>query len=148
MQAAALLVVTGLAAGMGWLTGGYLDTRHAQPGDQQAANETEHPAAEQTDGEAAGAPNVTTLDPITTNLADPTDVWVRMELAVVFDGEADPALARAIHQDLFAFMRTVKLRQIESASGFQHLKADLAERARIRSEGKAKDILIMTFLYE
>jgi flagellar protein FliL len=71
-----------------------------------------------------------------------------MELTLVFDGAADSSLARDIHQDFFAYMRTVKLRQIETASGFQHLKADLRERARIRSGGRATDILVTTFLYE
>ncbi|WP_163267303.1 flagellar basal body-associated FliL family protein [Chelativorans alearense] len=152
VQAAALLVVTALAVGMGWYTGGYLEGHQApvsEPGtikDQGSVESKE----EQVDGEgeARPAPTVTVLDPITANLADPTEVWVRMELAVVFDGEPDPALARAIHQDLFAYMRTVKLRQIESASGFQYLKADLRERARIRSEGRVSDVLVITFIYE
>ncbi|WP_159589139.1 flagellar basal body-associated FliL family protein [Chelativorans xinjiangense] len=150
IQVAALLVVTALAVGMGWYTGGYLESHQApvsEPGtikDQGRAESEE----EQVEGEARPAPSVTVLDPITTNLADPTEIWVRMELAVVFDGEPDPALARTIHQDLFAYMRTVKLRQIESASGFQYLKADLRERARIRSEGRVSDILVMTFIYE
>ena len=61
---------------------------------------------------------------------------------------ADPGLADAIHQDLLAFVRTVKMHQIEGASGFQHLKADLAERASIRSDGHVKAVLIRTLLFE
>jgi len=150
VQAAALLVVTALAAGMGWYTGGYLEARYAQqekPDDADQSPGNKRPA-EHASGEAAASSNVVTLDPITTNLADPSDVWVRLELAVVLESGADPALAQEIHQDLFAFMRTVKLKQIESASGFQHLKADLLERARIRSEGRVEKVLFMTFLYE
>jgi len=45
-------------------------------------------------------------------------------------------------------VRTVKLHQIEGASGYQHLKADLEERAALRSEGHAKQILIRTLLVE
>ena len=45
-------------------------------------------------------------------------------------------------------MRTVKLHQIEGASGFQHLKADLEERAAIRSDGHVKQVLIRTLLFE
>jgi flagellar FliL protein len=45
-------------------------------------------------------------------------------------------------------MRTVKLPQVEGASGFQHLKEDLEERARIRSGGRVKKILIKTLLFE
>jgi len=150
MQAAALLVVTVLAAGMGWLTGSYLEERR----DPVSEAEPEGIAPETSQGEqeeAAGSATPSTiiqLDPITTNLAEPTNVWLRMELAIVFEGPADPALARAIHQDLLAYMRTVKLKQIESGSGFQHLKSDLLERARIRGDGRVKEVLIMTFLYE
>ena len=151
IQAAALLAVTALAAGMGWLTGGYLEERSASTQPENAASSGAMPAeseAGEADGEAAAPSSIVTLDPITTNLAEPTNIWVRTELAVVFEGEADPVLARAIHQDLFAYIRTVKLKQIESASGFQHLKSDLLERARIRSEGRVKEILITSFLYE
>jgi len=39
-----------------------------------------------------------------------------------------PALTEQIHQDLLALVRTLKMHQIEGASGYQHLKADLEER--------------------
>ena len=90
-----------------------------------------------------------TLPPITTNLAAPSDIWLRLELNVVLDEPPDdPGLADTIHQDLLAFVRTVKMHQIEGASGFQHLKADLAERASIRSDGHVKAVLIRTLLFE
>mgnify|MGYP000882981905 FL=1 len=104
------------------------------------------------DGDAAGGspnPLVVPLPPITTNLAAPSDTWARMELSVELDAPSkDPTLIDTIHQDLLAFMRTVKLHQIEGASGFQHLKADLTERAAIRSEGHVKAVLIRTLLFE
>jgi flagellar FliL protein len=42
----------------------------------------------------------------------------------------------------------VKLRQVETASGLQHLRSDLAERASIRSEGAVKQILFRALLFE
>lgn len=151
LQAVALIVATAMAAGMGWYTGSHLEDQAPPPSGPSGIKIHRTPAAtgEEKEGHVATPPpSLIALDPITTNLADPTEVWVRMELSVVFDGEPDPALAQAVHQDLFAYMRTLKLRQIESASGFQHLKADLRERARIRSEGRISDILVMTLLYE
>ncbi|EHK52231.1 flagellar basal body-associated FliL family protein, partial [Allomesorhizobium alhagi] len=59
-----------------------------------------------------------------------------------------PDLIESIHQDLLAYLRTVKLHQVEGASGFQHLKADLEERAKIRSGGHVKQFLIRTLLFE
>ena len=59
-----------------------------------------------------------------------------------------PELPELIHQDLLAYLRTLKLHQIEGASGFQHLKADLEERAAISSGGHVKQLLIRTLLFE
>nr|WP_274709360.1 flagellar basal body-associated FliL family protein [Nitratireductor luteus] len=150
MQVVALLVVTAMAVGMGWFTGGYLEERQIVKTEPTGFNDGSKAAAAPAaaEGEAPLPPVIHALDPITTNLADPSEIWVRMEVALVFSAQPDPALAEAIHQDLFAFMRTVKLRQIESASGFQHLKEDLLERARIRSDGQVENVLFRTFLFE
>ena len=45
-------------------------------------------------------------------------------------------------------IRTVKMHEIEGASGFRHLKEDLEERAAIRSDGHVKQVLIRTLLFE
>ena len=159
IQIAVLLVLTAAAIGMGWFSGFYLNnTRDA--GTQKAENptridkahvKTTDKAATLKDGKPAteaGELGVLPIEAITTNLAAPSDVWVRMELSLVFDGDPDAAVAETIHQDFLAFMRTVKLPQVEGASGFQHLKEDLEERARIRSHGRVKNILIRTLLFE
>jgi len=105
-------------------------------------------AAQHRAGEPAD-PLVLDLPAITTNLAAPADTWFRMELSLQLDQpSSDPKLASTIQQDLLAFMRTVKLHQIEGASGFQHLKADLAERAAIRSDGHVKGVLVRTLIFE
>jgi flagellar FliL protein len=159
VQIAVLLVMTAAAVGMGWFSGGYLNsTRGPQSAEvdkptriDKAHVKTSDKAATRKDGKekAEGAElGVLPIEAITTNLAAPSDVWVRMELSLVFDGEPDAAIAEQIHQDYLAFMRTVKLPQVEGASGFQHLKEDLEERARIRSNGRVKKILIKTLLFE
>ena len=57
-------------------------------------------------------------------------------------------MAEQIQQDLLAYVRTLKLHQIEGASGYQHLKADLEERAALRSGGHVKQVLVRTMLLE
>ncbi len=57
-------------------------------------------------------------------------------------------MTEQIHQDLLAYVRTLKLHQIEGASGYQHLKADLDERATLRSGGHVKQVLVRTMLLE
>ena len=165
VQLAILLAMTGAAIGVGWLSGSYLNgtVPHdpaAAEGAAKSAQVEGHGVEAKADGHgeakgehgeavAAGNPLMLDLPPIMTNIAAPSDVWLRVELSVIFDEPPkDPALADAIHQDLLAFVRTVKMHQIEGASGFQHLKADLGERASIRSGGHAKSILIRTLLFE
>lgn len=88
------------------------------------------------------------LAPILTNLAAPAEVWVRMELAVVGKTNLSDELLEQIHQDLFAYMRTVKLHHVEGPSGYLNLKAELSERAAIRSEGAAIEVLVRTLVFE
>lgn len=153
IQIAMLMAVTVAAIGMGWMSGGYL--KAAQGPDvvpPATATEAKHTEGEKAEGGSAhGAPGGLTLvalAPITTNLASPADMWIRLEVSVVYDAPQPPALAEQIQQDLMAYVRTLKMHQIEGASGYQHLKADLEERAAIRGGGHVKQILIRTLLLE
>lgn len=146
IQLGVLAAITAAAIGLGWLSGQYLN---GQAEAQQATLAAQAPESEAADGHApAGRDTEVLLAPITTNLAAPTTAWVRLEAAIVLDEPQPPTLADDIHQDLLAFLRTVRLHQVEGASGFQHLKADLEERARIRSGGHVKQVLIRTLIFE
>ena len=146
LQIALLAGLTVMALAIGWGSGLYLNGR--MPAAASTAEE----------GEGHGEPvelaaaheelGVVYLEPLTTNLAGPTGTWVRMELALIFDGETNGAVALQVQQDVLDYLRTVKMHQIEGASGFRHLKTDLEERAALRSEGKVKGILIRTLLFE
>lgn len=158
VQIAVLAGLTVVAVGGGWFAGGHLrggetaaapEAATPAPVSGHGPPKAEHGAA---DGESqTGQRNllIVPLAPITTNLAEPADVWLRLEVSVVFDkAPEDPGLADSIHQDLLAYMRTIKLHQVEGASGFLHLREDLEERAAIRSGGLAKRVLIRTMLLE
>ncbi|MER9656353.1 flagellar basal body-associated FliL family protein [Mesorhizobium sp. M0152] len=147
VQGAMLLVVTAAAIGMGWMSGGYLKGVGG-PVPVPAAPENEGKVAQPDASEPSAGPTLVALAPITTNIASPAETWIRMEVSVVYDAPQPPAMADVIHQDLLAFVRTLKMHQIEGASGYQHLKADLEERASIRSQGHAKQVLIRTLLVE
>ena len=62
------------------------------------------------------------LEPIVTNLAYPSENWLRLEVALMFNGPPDAKLAEDIHQDILAYVRTVSLQQIEGPRGFQYLQ--------------------------
>ena len=158
-QIGALLGVTALAVGVGWFSGNYLNGESAGAGGVAASSaapekvmpahrEAEAQKREEGHGAEPESPTVIQLAGITTNLAAPSDVWIRMEASIVLDEPQDAGLSERIHQDFLAFVRTLKLHQIEGASGFQHFKADLEERAAIRSNGHVKQVLIRTLLFE
>jgi len=88
------------------------------------------------------------LEPITTNLAFPTDRWVRLEVALLFKDKPDAKMAETIHQDIAVYLRTVSLQQIEGPRGFQYLKEDLEERADMISEGRVSRLMFRTFLIQ
>jgi flagellar FliL protein len=77
---------------------------------------------------------VKTLPAIVTNLAGPKKAWIRLEAAIA--------------DDFVAYLRTVPLAQIEGPSGFLHLREDLNERARIRSGGKVKELVVQSLMLE
>lgn len=156
VQIGVLVVLTLLAVGIGWFAGGKL-RGDVSPADEAAA--AEHAAkteagghgekpAEGEDVPLYANPMIIDLVPVTTNLAAPADTWVRAELAVQFTQAPPPGMADAIQQDMLAYLRTIKLHQIEGPSGFQHLKADLLERANLISKGSVSQILIRTLLFE
>lgn len=156
IQIVVLLVLTLVAAGVGYFSGGMLDPGTAKEehaaapahGDGHSGDKKEKPEVPEDPAEAEKKRGLFPLPAITTNLAAPSDTWIRIELSAVFDGEIDTAVADAVHQDLLSYLRTVKLHQVEGASGFLHLKEDIEERATIRSEGKVKSLLIKTIVFE
>jgi len=145
VQSAVLLAMTAAAIGLGWAAGQYLYRNDAARIDAPAAATAE---AESEAHEPGTRGIEITLAPITTNLAVPGTTWVRMEASIILDEPADPSLADDIHQDFVAYLRTLRVYQVEGATGFRNLKADLEERAKIRSGGHVRQVLIQTLLFE
>lgn len=158
---AAIAGLTVVGAGGGWLVGNMIAPKI------KTANEAQEKAAAEAAKKEGGKegkkegdkaevvptipaePNgIVQLDPITTNLAYPSDSWVRMEVALVFNGPIDVKLATDIHQDIMTYMRTVNLQQIEGPRGFNYLKDDLQERVDLRSEGRVSKLIFRTFVIE
>lgn len=159
---AIIAVLTLLAGGGGWVVGNMLAPPPAEkPAEEVAKAE---PAAgghgEGGHGEAKGAPGediphistpangIVLLDPITSNLAYPSENRIRLEVALMFKGAADVKIAEEIHQDIMAYMRTVTLQQVQGPRGFQYLRDDLQERVDLRSEGRVTNVMFRTFVIE
>ena len=90
------------------------------------------------------------LPAIVTNLASPQKTWIRLEASILFvDAAAESnAIAAAVAEDVVAFLRTVPVAQLEGASGFLHLREDLNDRARLRSAGKVRELVIQSLVLE
>jgi flagellar FliL protein len=152
IQIAILLLMTVAAIGVGWLSGAQLK-KSTEPAAVAAADAPKETPKPKTDDKAAAVdpnagPTLVPLAPLTTNLASPPDTWIRIEVSVEYDSPQPLDVTEQIQQDLLAFVRTVKLHQIEGASGYQHLRDDMQERASIRSGGHVKQLLIRSMLLE
>lgn len=145
MMIVGLLVLTVLGGGGGWVLGTVVAPKIKAA---TAAIQATEKAAGDGKQAAAQANGIVALDPITTNLAYPSQSWVRLELALVFKGPPDTQLAQAIHQDILAYIRTVSLQQIEGARGLQYLRDDIQERVDLRSEGRVSKVMFRTFVIE
>jgi flagellar protein FliL len=91
------------------------------------------------------------LPPVITNLADPPTAWVRLQASIVYDNKAVPKpelLAAKVAEDVLAYMKTVTVAQIGGASGLEHLREDLNERASIRSDGHIRELIIQTVVVQ
>ncbi len=166
-----ILVLTAVAGGGGWFVGGMLapGLAPAAPVKPAGTGAVEQPAAQAGGAEAAasggehaaagaegeGIPKISTeangvvqLEPVISNLFYPSDNLVRLEVALLFKGPPDVAMAEDIHQDIMAYIRTVSLQEIEGPRGFQYLKDDIQERVDLRSQGRVSKIMFRTFVIE
>lgn len=152
-----LVVLTAAGGGGGWVIGNMLApqvkqaTDAAKAAEEAAAAEGEKKGGKEEDGLpkiSTEANGVVALEPITTNLAYPSENWIRIEVALMFNGPPDVQIAEAVHQDILAYMRTVSLQQVEGPRGFQYLKDDLQERVDLRSEGRVSKVMFRTLVIE
>ena len=93
----------------------------------------------------AGDIAVKELPAVVTNLAQPEEARVRLQVAMVYAkagvANAD-LLAARIDDDIVAFLKTLTVAELQGPSGLQALREDLNERAAVRSDGKVREIII------
>ena len=110
---------------------------------------------EETKAEAAAncgpGPSLVDLPPIVTNLANPSDTWVRLEAAIVFDPKGLPhpdVVAAEIATDELAYLRTISVQELQGPIGLENIRQDLRDRALVRSNGKIIDLLLKTLVLQ
>ena len=143
----AMLVLTGLSIGTGGMFGLQVLSRMAKPA---PAAKAESPAGDARHSRFSDKVSLYPLPPIVTNLASPERAWIRIEASLVIDSEGvEPkALAASVTEDTLAYLRTLSLPLIEGASGFLHLREELNDRVRVRSAGKAREMIVHSLIVE
>lgn len=139
-----LLILSIMAAASGVLFGSMV------PGLIEQKPMKENLAAKEVAGVPAGA-SLEPLGPITTNLAQPSKIWIRLEVILVVEkglGADAEIIKKEIAEDILGYLRTLSIDQISGASGFQHLKEDLNDRVRVRSEGKVSGVVVTSMILE
>ncbi|HKZ95576.1 MAG TPA: flagellar basal body-associated FliL family protein [Hyphomicrobiaceae bacterium] len=137
-------VLTVLAAGAGGSFGFYLS------GEVKPSAEATPAAAK----EAQAKPSLPSdtklveLAPMVTNLAEPKNTWIRVEASLITDGEVDAALGGKVAEDIVAFLKSMTLGELDGASGFQHLREDLNDRARVRGGSQVRELVIHGVIVE
>lgn len=144
----ALVVLTLLAGGTGAGLGIYLtETVERVVNERIEAQEAAAVSLPRYNGDF----NLTRLGPVITNLANPTDVWLRLETSIVYSNgslERPEVTAAEIREDILAYVRTLSLEQLQGPSALQHLREDLNERAALRTDGKVEELVIETMVLQ
>jgi flagellar FliL protein len=145
----ALTVLTLLAGGVGAALGLHLTAEAEKAVAERAKQEQDSktPSSVKYSGDMV----LRNLPPIITNLAAPTDTWIRLETSMVFANGAlqNPDVTAAeIRQDVVAYARTVSLSQLQSPSALQHLREDLNERVALRTGGKVAELIVETVVVQ
>lgn len=125
----------------------------ATPEEQAAAEADAEANPPMEDEPPADMAEIETHDfpPVVTNIADPSTVWVRLEgqLKIKKGGEKKPeAVAASASQQMLAYLRTVKLADLQGSAGLYALVEDLDDVVRAASGGQAQGVMITGLIVE
>lgn len=133
------------------------ETKIAEAHGEPAKSESDSEAGEQSAGEADAATaaqlqlKIIAIPPVVTTLAEPEGRWIRVEGSILVDpaNESSPELlAEQSGERVLAYLRTIKLEQLQGPSGFMALKDDLNETVSTLSNGQVRGLIIQGLLVE
>lgn len=144
-----VVVLCMVAIGLGWISGSFMVRSLTERAVEVYKSQREE--AKPLVSKYVGEVELRKVPAVVTNLANSASDWVRIESSIVFARGAskDPDLmVSEIRQDVLSYLRTVSLAQIQGASGLVHLREDLNERAKVRSGGTIKEVIIETLVIQ
>lgn len=138
----ATLIAAGAGVGANFLRPGEPSAPESKPANGEAGEKGKHGGAV--------AKSIVDLPPIVTNLTAPRDVWIRIELSLLFARPAESAeqIAAQFGTDVLAYLRTLSAEQIEGPAGLLGLRDELNDRAAIRSKGMVAEVTIRTLVVQ
>ena len=170
MTTAIVVVLLSLVgAGAGFAVGAFLQPARSAPPQAIPPSATASAASVETKaGQAEPASGVTDaeveddavneadvkivpLPPVLTTLAAPEGKWIRLEGSILTRPGAEKApdlLAEMAGEQILAYLRTVRLEQLQGPSGLLALRDDLNETVRSLSKGDVRAVLIHGLLVE
>lgn len=89
--------------------------------------------------------------PVLTSLAAPSGTWIRIEGSMLVSEQASEKPEILVEQaatNILAFLRTLKLSQIEGPSGLLYFRQDLNDLVSSMSEGQVREVLIHGLVVE
>ena len=144
-----MVLVSVLAVGAGWFVAGQIKPKPEVAEDEQP--KTLAKKEEKKKKKEKQPENFIKLEPILTKLSKSNGKWIRLELGILADAEAklgDPEKKLVLVDHMSAFLRTLTLSQISGPSGYMHLREDLIDRAKLATDGLAKEVLVLSLVTE
>jgi flagellar protein FliL len=89
--------------------------------------------------------------PVLTTLAEPKGKWIRLEGSILTTNETEDApeiLAERSGEQILAYLRSLRLDQLEGPANVLGLREDLTEMLQVLSNGQVKGILINGLVVE
>ena len=142
-----LLVMTLLAASIGAFVGMQLvnQTRHIV---LEEKRERDNPPVHALYDSPS---QIVAIKPIIVNLAGVEKAFVRVQGSIVFnevDEENSELLVSQVESDIAAYLRTLKVSDLEGATGLQNLREDLDQRAKTRADGIIREFILETMVIQ
>lgn len=122
----------------------------AEPAADEAATADVPPVDEEPLVEAAELDTVP-FPAVVTNIANPETVWIRVEgfLRVKHGTEAKPEqLAAGASQQMLAYLRSIKLADLQGTDGFYAVIEDLSDVVKTASAGDVQGVMISGLIVE
>ncbi|MGI9479824.1 MAG: hypothetical protein ACR2PI_24195 [Hyphomicrobiaceae bacterium] len=147
------MLVLGPGSGGGGAQHAAADTKHKSK-DKKKGKKDKH--VKKGDGEAEAKDvseheTIIALPTIVANLNNSSKHWLRIETSIIAKAGTEPislVTQKRLAQDIFAHIRHSRLEEFEGASGLINLRSDLSDVVRIRTKGRAEEVVVHGMIVE